>query len=107
MLRHAQGEHKEAELLLRDALQCREATLGSQHPDTAACMYSLAMLLIDQGKNDDAAVLLQRALEGQQATLGPNHPETLGSKHNLELILRDHSNLSIEEATTLFARELQ
>ena len=40
----AQGKYKEAEPLLKRALEIREKALGPEHPDTTARLNNLAVL---------------------------------------------------------------
>ncbi len=71
-----QGNYREAEPLLRRALEIRERVLGPEHPDTATSLNNLAGFYQEQGKHQEAEPLYQPALKIRQCVLGPEHPDT-------------------------------
>ncbi len=116
------GHYREAEPLLRRALEIRERVLGPEHPDTLTSMTNLADLLwrnaelraAERNRNttfrrlaewcsplkgdfEDAAVLFRRALDASQRALGPEHPQTLASLHNLAVLLLSKGDAGTEE----------
>ncbi len=57
------------------ALEMRLQTLGEQHPDTAATIYSMGTELFNSGNNDEAIIMAERALRIFEDTL-THHPST-------------------------------
>ena len=86
-LLHAKGDYAAARPFYERALQIREATRGSQHPDTALSLHNLAAMMQTQGDYLAAQPLYERALEIHEVTRGPQHPDTATSLHNLALLL--------------------
>ena len=68
-----QGRFKEAETLLRRALEVTRATEGSLHPNTFSCLCNLGALLNDQGRLREAEPLLREMVEGSRTVLGAQH----------------------------------
>ena len=64
-----------SELLYRESLAIRKASLGD-HPDVAASLNNLALLLKEKGENEEAFALGNEALRICENTLGPSHPTT-------------------------------
>jgi tetratricopeptide (TPR) repeat protein len=81
-------------LLRRDALAISEKTLDPEHPDTAASLNNLAVLLHDQGDYAGARPLYERALAIREKALGPEHPETATSLNSLARVLHDQGDLA-------------
>jgi tetratricopeptide (TPR) repeat protein len=91
----ALSRQRAARLLLRqDALAISEKTLGPEHPDTAASLNNLAVLLHDQGDYAGARPLYERALAIREKALGPEHPETATSLNSLARVLHDQGDLA-------------
>ena len=63
--------------------EAAERQLGPDHPDTAACLNTLAFLCQAQGEYAKAEPLFKRALAVREKTLGPDHPGTAQSLNNL------------------------
>jgi tetratricopeptide (TPR) repeat protein len=74
-----EGRYDEAERLQRQALEGRESTLGSMHPETLRSLNNLASVLASQHRFNEAEVLLRRTIEGRKIVLGSTHPHTLDS----------------------------
>ena len=91
--------------LFERALAIHEKALGPEHPDTAASLNNLAVLLRHEGDFAGARPLYERALAIHEKVLGPEHPETANSMSNLAPLLSDtgHAN----EAEPLFRRRSQ
>jgi len=90
----AAGKLKEAERMLRQALDETRQQLGSSHPDTLTSITDLALLLEAQGKLAEAEPLLREALHGTRQQLGNLHPNTLTSINNLGMLLKDQGKLA-------------
>ncbi|HKD13481.1 MAG TPA: tetratricopeptide repeat protein, partial [Candidatus Angelobacter sp.] len=69
--------------LCRRALAIQEKVLGPNHPDVAASLNNLAMLLFFKADYAGAEQLLQRALAINESALGTNHPATRNVRDNL------------------------
>ena len=83
----AWGDWREAETLLREALDLRRAALPIAHPDIATSLNNLAGLLYATGRFADAERLYREALELRQAALPPGHPAIAASLNNLANLL--------------------
>jgi tetratricopeptide (TPR) repeat protein len=90
--------------LFERALAIREAALGAGHPDTAASLANLGLLLQEQGDLAAARPLFERALAIRETALGAGHPDTAASLANLGLLLQEQGDLPA--ARTLFERAL-
>jgi CHAT domain-containing protein/tetratricopeptide (TPR) repeat protein len=88
---------------LNRSLIIRQRSLGSDHPDVAAVLNSLAML--DQSRSlDKAQTLIERSLGIREKALGPDHPDVGSSLHYLAELYRDKGRFG--EAEVLFKRSL-
>jgi tetratricopeptide (TPR) repeat protein len=72
-LYRAQGQHVEAEPLLKRALELREEILDSDDPHLAQSLNNLAALYAAQGRFAEAEPLCHRAVEVEEDSLG-RHP---------------------------------
>ena len=65
-------------------LDMREAALGGSHPEVAACLNNLAVLLKSVGRHAEAEQLYARAIAIKERSMGPTHPQarTLGFPSN-------------------------
>ena len=104
-LRHSQGDLEEAERLYADALARREAALGAEHPETAASVNNLAVLLLELRRHGEALPLLRRAANIARATAGAAHPHYATALGNLASGLQLLGKAA--EARTRFARALK
>lgn len=68
---------KEAEALLREALQTCQEKLSSDHLSTLTTMHNLAPLLTEHGRHREAEPLYREFLQKGRERLGSDHPETL------------------------------
>jgi Tfp pilus assembly protein PilF len=91
-------------VLWRDASLAIEKALGAEHPDTAASLNNLALLLKIQGDYAGARPFYARALEIHEKALGAEHPDTAQSLNNLAALLSDQGNYA--GARPLYARAL-
>ncbi|RUS29495.1 hypothetical protein BC938DRAFT_480594 [Jimgerdemannia flammicorona] len=65
-----QAKYDKVESLFERALAIREKVLGSEHPDTALSLNSLAHLYYSQAKYDKAGSLFEWSLEIREKVLG-------------------------------------
>ena len=85
---------KEAEPLLREALQGKIKNLGKRHPETLISVNQLGQLLRNRlAPVEEVEALLSEALEGRLEALGPRHPQTLNARGNLADLLRERGRL--------------
>ncbi|MBL7033858.1 MAG: tetratricopeptide repeat protein [Candidatus Delongbacteria bacterium] len=66
---------KEAETLLRYALEVDENSCGPNHPDVARDLHMLAELLRETNRKTEAELLIHRALKINEKYFGQNHPD--------------------------------
>jgi tetratricopeptide (TPR) repeat protein len=74
--------YEKAEPLYQRALSINEQALGSEHPETALSLYTLANLYRNQGKYERADFLYQRALVIFEQALGPDRPDTTRARED-------------------------
>merc|ERR1711965_565864 len=72
-----------AEAMLRKELALNEKTHGAEHPDTAAAVNNLALVLQDKGRVDEAEEMFRRVLAIFEKTHGPDHTDTAKTLNNL------------------------
>jgi hypothetical protein len=63
--------------LFEEALRCRRASLGPEHPHTLSNMNNLAGAYREDGKLDLAVPLYEETRALHKARQGPDHPDTL------------------------------
>jgi esterase/lipase superfamily enzyme/Tfp pilus assembly protein PilF len=68
---------------MKRALAIREKALGSEHPEVATSIGSLASLFQAQGHYADTEPLMKRALAINEKALGPEHPTVGNNLNNL------------------------
>lgn len=111
----AQGQHSQAELLVRRALAILEKSLGDEHLEVASILNTLGDLLYNRAPQQDhpsdsqaqyleAELLVRRSLTIREEALGAEHPEVASSLNNLAALL--HLQGKSEEAEQLFRRAL-
>ena len=71
---HLAGRRDEAIEIEQRSLAMFEATVGSQHPDTALPVTELAGIALEQNRVDDAIALYRRGLAIREQGLGADHP---------------------------------
>jgi CHAT domain-containing protein/Tfp pilus assembly protein PilF len=101
---HSAGKYREALPLAQRVLSIREKDLGSDHPDVAASLNSLAGLYQDQGRYNDAEPLYKRSLAIREKAFGPNHSDVANSLNNLATLY--YSQGRYADAEPLFKRSL-
>jgi serine/threonine protein kinase/tetratricopeptide (TPR) repeat protein len=77
------GLDKQAEVLLRQAVDIRLRVLGPQDAQTLRSMVVLGWTLSKEGRYPEAEKLLRHTQEIQRRVFGPEHPDTLRSRLNL------------------------
>lgn len=87
------GDYPGARFYLERTLAIREATLGSNHPDTALSLNNFGWALQSLGDLVGARPYLERALAIREATLGHEHPDTATSLNNLGYLLQSMGDL--------------
>ena len=97
ILRHIQGELREAEGYYRTALEGRRRVLGDDHPDTLKSIDNLSGVLQEQARLDEAEAYSREALEGRRRVLGDDHPSTLTSVGNMGALLQSQGRLAEAE----------
>lgn len=92
------GDLEGAESAFRTATEIRRITMGSDHPDLANSLHSLAGLLVSTERADQAVPLFRESLRIREAAFGPHHPLVDQSLRGLGLAYRDLGRT--EEAIT-------
>jgi len=96
---------KEAEPLMKRALEIAEKFFGHDHPNVATALNNLAQLLQATNRLKEAEPLMKRALEIDQASFGPDHPKVAIRLNNLAQLLQATNRL--KEAEPLMKRALE
>ncbi|MDB5424973.1 MAG: hypothetical protein JWQ29_2389, partial [Phenylobacterium sp.] len=84
-----QGRPREAEPLLRQALELRRKSFGERDRRTAAGYASLALNLDTQSRDAEAEPYFRKALAIQRSALGEKHPDVGMTLNNLASCLDD------------------
>lgn len=103
------GKFKEAEGLLREALNIRRTSQPPAHQEITGAIAKLAGNLSFQGRYEDAAVLFDEALKRRLSTERLDHPDTLDTLRDKAinlLALKDYINArkTLEEARGITER---
>jgi serine/threonine protein kinase/tetratricopeptide (TPR) repeat protein len=91
------GHYDEAEDMLRSALRIARETYAPNHPDLAAPLTSLAVLLHERGKYDEAEALYREALEIRQKHFGREDEDVASILSNLGILLQDMGDTDAAE----------
>jgi len=86
--RQSIAAYDQARLLFEQALGIDEKVFGPDHPNTAASLNNLAILLEDLGDFQGSRPLKARALAIEERTFGPDHPRTAIGINNLGYLLQ-------------------
>jgi tetratricopeptide (TPR) repeat protein len=90
----------EAIPVMQSAVVMQRAAWGSEpHPDYAAALNDLGLMLREHGDFDESAKLLKEALAMEQRLVGDHHPQTALYLNNLAQVLHLKGNLPGAEAT--------
>ena len=82
-----EGQKKEAEALLREAVGLWKGLVGERDPAYLRALHELAMVLQARRLNDEATMLLLQAVAGRKEVLGAAHPQTLETAGQLRGLL--------------------
>jgi len=85
---YALGRFADAAALVRRSLDIKRETLGPRHPDVAATLNNLAVLLKRHGDHLAARPLYEESLDITREALGPRHPDVATSLNNLAVLLQ-------------------
>lgn len=92
-----QEYYEEAVRLYEQVLAMSEEASGSDHPETAWCLNSLASLYYSRRLYGEALPLYKRALATSEKALGPDHPVTASYRNNTEKCDRSYEVLLLEQ----------
>ncbi|KAG2426424.1 hypothetical protein HYH02_014783 [Chlamydomonas schloesseri] len=98
----ALGRAKEAEPVLRDALETRQRQLGKDHKDTAATLSALAACLAGSGRPGEAEALFRGDVDAARRQYGADHPNTAAAMSALAGSLQAQGGDKAKEAEGLF-----
>jgi tetratricopeptide (TPR) repeat protein len=102
--RHVLAAYSDARPLYERALRICETVGGPEHPDTAACLSNLGLLLVTLLDFASARPLLERAVAIRQKVSGPDDLTTATSLNNLAGMFREQGEPA--QARPLFERAL-
>ena len=94
MTHYRAGRYGAAADRARASLAATREVFGPRHPDTAASLDALAVMLASAGGAAAARPLYEEALAIRRDVLGPRHPHTAGSLNNLGFLLASVGELS-------------
>jgi tetratricopeptide (TPR) repeat protein/CHAT domain-containing protein len=86
---YQQGQYAKAVAKAREALALRRKALLKDHPDLAASLNNLGLLLKAMGWREEARKHYEEALSLRRKALPKDHPDLANSLHNLGALLRD------------------
>jgi tetratricopeptide (TPR) repeat protein len=90
----------EAIPVMRSAVEMQRAAWGSEpHPDYAAALNDLGLMLRDHGDYDGSEKLLKESLAMEQRLVGDRHAQTALYLNNLAQVLQLKGNLAGAEST--------
>jgi tetratricopeptide (TPR) repeat protein len=69
------GDHTQAEALMRQAIALKEHLLGNNHPDVALSLWGLGAVLIDGGRPKEALSFIERAEVIYRTQQDPDSPQ--------------------------------
>lgn len=104
-LAHARGDHATGEPLARRSVELREATLGREHPTTAADRAAWGALLEGLDRLTEAEQAYREALAVFEATLGPGSLEAASALTALGGVL--HQRAHLDDAERAYRRALE
>lgn len=96
--------HSKTTSIYQKDLQIREIVHGTDRPDDAGLLTTLASLYWLQGNYDGAASLYQKVLDIREHEMGPDHPETAKALNNLATFYDSHDLFDLAEP--LYQRSL-
>jgi tetratricopeptide (TPR) repeat protein len=102
LLLQVKALYRDAEPLLRRALDLVEGLHGAEHVLVATPLDNLALLLLETNQLAEAEPLMRRALASHEAAHGPDHPEVAVSLNNLAVLFLNTNRMA--EAELLMRR---
>jgi CHAT domain-containing protein len=90
------GQYENALPIITRALEIIQKIHGTEHPDTANSMSSLAYAYGKLGQYEKALKLEIRALAILEKVLGSDHPSTANAMHNLAFTFGDLNNYPLK-----------
>ena len=93
-----QGQFREAEPILREALKEHEAALGAEDPHTLSALNHLANVLYREGKDAEAEATYRRSVALEEKVDGPDHANTVIARTDLAAVLDDEGKYAEAEA---------
>lgn len=104
MLYYTTANYKEAESLMKRAVEILKNPGGEPLPNYAGALNNLAQLYQDTNRLSEAEPLMERTLEIWEKSLGENHPQVATALNNLAALYEATNRLS--EAEPLMKRAL-
>jgi tetratricopeptide (TPR) repeat protein len=98
------GQHSKALEYYAKSLAITQATLGEQHPSTAATYNGMALVYDKQGEYSKALEYYAKGLAITQATLGEQHPSTATTYNNMASVYNNQGEYS--KALEYYAKSL-
>jgi tetratricopeptide (TPR) repeat protein len=92
-----QNQPNEAIAMYHKGVALWEKASGTEHPNTLAAIYNLALAHDGAGQPGNAVSLLEGTLEKVKARLGPSHPRTLDTMYKLALAYQSAGRLEQAE----------
>ncbi len=86
-------------------LTLTEHVLGTEHPDSALCLFDLAMLSAKRREYQLSEILYSKSIDVMEARLGTDHLHTAAAINNLAIVY--HKQAKTELAEPLYRRALQ
>ena len=99
----AANRYREAEPLIREALEISSLVYGDQHPEVAIRLNNLAELLSETDRTSEAESIFNRALTITREVFGSLHPNTAVILNNLGVLLRKTGRFAESETMHLEA----
>jgi tetratricopeptide (TPR) repeat protein len=91
------GEFRNAEVMIRKALETRSQLFGPIHADTAESQHVLGEILSDLGNISLGREMTEQAYQVRRQILGPDHVDTLESQVLLALLLNIQGKVDLAE----------
>jgi hypothetical protein len=95
---YEQGQFREAEPILREALNQRESALGPEHHETLSALSYLANVLYREGKDADGEAAYRTLATRDEKVFGPENANTVISRTDLAAVLDDEGKYAEAEA---------
>ena len=101
------GKHKEAEPILREAVEVQTRLHGARSRQAADALNNLGLLLYTRGDHEQARPILEQALAVERVTLPAVHPQTSATLNNLGLVRKNLGDLRGAEAALREAMQIK